>query len=281
MENWYFISDITAHGNGWKLDLNAIDYKNHRRASDIYHSNSALELHFLISGTATVTLGLEKHQITGGTLYITPPGVVHDFHSDSEHGCEEISLNLTISLDGQQGDELTELLALVASQPTVILPFDLSWADRLRELFREYREKLPAYRERITHGLIMLLIDLGRSLDDRKPTERKKSAKNVQRIIDSYVNTHLADFDMKELARLIYISPRQLQRLILAHYGCSAGEALMKKRMEVACLLLRYSDSSVAEIAEQVGFHSAKYFSTCFRMHFNMTPSEFRRGKNC
>ena len=86
---------------------------------------------------------------------------------------------------------------------------------------------------------------------------------------------------MAALAQILYTSTRQLRRLMIICYGCSAREVLMKKRLDLACQLLRYSDSSVTEIAEQIGFHSEKYFSVCFRRHFDMTPSKYRRGRDC
>lgn len=48
-----------------------------------------------------------------------------------------------------------------------------------------------------------------------------------------------------------------------------------KVRMDVASTLLLGGSSSVADVAEKVGFGSASYFSTAFRNSFGMSPSEY------
>ena len=51
---------------------------------------------------------------------------------------------------------------------------------------------------------------------------------------------------------------------------------LMSVRLKHASYLLRFSDLSVSEIAQQVGFEDNNYFSRCFRQNMSMTPSEYR-----
>lgn len=47
-------------------------------------------------------------------------------------------------------------------------------------------------------------------------------------------------------------------------------------RLKHASYLLRFSDLSISEIAQQVGFEDNNYFSRCFRQNMSMTPSEYR-----
>jgi AraC-like DNA-binding protein len=53
---------------------------------------------------------------------------------------------------------------------------------------------------------------------------------------------------------------------------------ILKLRLEYAAqLLLERPDKSVVQIASDSGFSSSAYFSNCFRQHFGLTPTDYRR----
>lgn len=52
---------------------------------------------------------------------------------------------------------------------------------------------------------------------------------------------------------------------------------LAAHRLERAKTLLAYSDMSVTEVAEHLGFGSIHYFSRAFKRHHGVEPSSFRK----
>jgi AraC-like DNA-binding protein len=53
---------------------------------------------------------------------------------------------------------------------------------------------------------------------------------------------------------------------------------ILNLRLEYAAqLLLEWPDKTVVQIASDSGFSSSAYFSNCFRQHFGMTPTDYRR----
>ena len=52
---------------------------------------------------------------------------------------------------------------------------------------------------------------------------------------------------------------------------------LNELRMIDAKCLMNYSEDSISQIAEQVGFWSVKYFSKMFKAYEGITPSEYLR----
>jgi len=55
------------------------------------------------------------------------------------------------------------------------------------------------------------------------------------------------------------------------------NEYLTELRLDEAKRLMSDSTVSVAEAAERSGFRDAGYFSTVFRKHMGIPPSEYRR----
>jgi AraC-like DNA-binding protein len=59
--------------------------------------------------------------------------------------------------------------------------------------------------------------------------------------------------------------------------GLAPVEYLLRWRMAVAKDALRYSRSSLEEIAEKVGYRSASAFSTAFSQRVGCPPSEYAK----
>ena len=54
---------------------------------------------------------------------------------------------------------------------------------------------------------------------------------------------------------------------------------VQRLRLEhAAMLLINQPDMSVVQIANECGFSSHSYFSSCFRHHFGIRPSDYRKN---
>ena len=81
---------------------------------------------------------------------------------------------------------------------------------------------------------------------------------------------------MADIPRSAMVSERRARELFIKEFHYSPMQYLMSVRLKHASYLLRFSDLSISEIAQQVGFEDSNYFSRCFRQNMNMTPSEYR-----
>lgn len=79
-----------------------------------------------------------------------------------------------------------------------------------------------------------------------------------------------------ELAALCKLSMRQFSRAFRASRGCSISDYLAQSRAETAKRLL-FTNSSIAQIAIQLGYSSQSSFSLAFRRSTGTTPSRFRK----
>ncbi len=83
----------------------------------------------------------------------------------------------------------------------------------------------------------------------------------------------------QDIASLIGISCRQLERLFYQHIGTSPRRYYLKLRLSKARRLLDQTNLSVAEIAFASGFNTASHFSRCFRSVYGFTPNTNRNNK--
>ena len=82
---------------------------------------------------------------------------------------------------------------------------------------------------------------------------------------------------MEEVAEQVNLSPGYFSVLFRKETGETFTDYVLRRRVETAENMLRYSDYSSTEISEILAFSSQSYFIRCFRKICGMTPSEYRR----
>ncbi len=96
----------------------------------------------------------------------------------------------------------------------------------------------------------------------------------MQQIIDLLeINLDNSGFDIDSFCKNVGVSPSQLYRKIKGITGLSPNEFIRTYRLKKAAVLIRESNLNISEIAYNVGFNDALYFSKCFKKQFGTTPS--------
>lgn len=83
-----------------------------------------------------------------------------------------------------------------------------------------------------------------------------------------------------ELAEMISLSKRQLERLFRAHLKTTPTHYYQQIRLRAARKLLEQTTMTILEVALACGFASAGHFSKRFRAYFGQSPSEVRKRSN-
>ena len=98
----------------------------------------------------------------------------------------------------------------------------------------------------------------------------------MERIMKA-INKNLSDsdFNVDMLTQEVGISRAQLHRKMKEMTGISTSEFLRNIRLEQAARLLREQKLNVTQVAYTVGFSNLAHFSTIFRKHFGVAPSEY------
>ena len=113
----------------------------------------------------------------------------------------------------------------------------------------------------------------------RELTGRSEIVDNVIRYIK---NHYKEDINLNVLANEFFLSPAYLSRKFSRTTGVSIMSYLEDYRINVATDLLKGSERSISEIADQVGYYDANYFTKIFKKVKGITPKEFRKmSKSC
>ena len=91
------------------------------------------------------------------------------------------------------------------------------------------------------------------------------------------MQAHIEDIvSIDDLARLVGITRRQLERLFEKYLDATPSGFYMQLRLERARELLQQTGMGVTAVAVACGFSSASYFSRSYRAHFDISPKEDR-----
>jgi AraC family transcriptional regulator of arabinose operon len=85
-------------------------------------------------------------------------------------------------------------------------------------------------------------------------------------------------FELASLAHCCGLSPSRLAHLFSEQVGVSPQRYHERLRLQKAALMLRSTQLSVKEVAEQAGYQNAFYFTNRFRNAFGRSPTGFRHG---
>lgn len=94
-----------------------------------------------------------------------------------------------------------------------------------------------------------------------------------------YIREHFREqISIRELASMVELSTRQLNRRFQDTFRVSPQAFIMKLRLQAACEELRQSNLPIAEIAVDLGFHDQSSFTLQFRKQLGITPSKYRKS---
>ena len=113
--------------------------------------------------------------------------------------------------------------------------------------------------------------------DKLEQPEVKGNDEQLMERIMKVVNKNLSnsDFNVDMLTQEVGISRAQLHRKMKEMTGIATSEFIRNIRLEQAARLLKEQKINVTQVAYTVGFSNLAHFSTLFRKHFGVSPSEY------
>lgn len=113
------------------------------------------------------------------------------------------------------------------------------------------------------------------------PVIAEPTASPDRRFLDAFLKAmekHMGNTNLKieDLGDEVGLSRVQLYRKVKALTGMTPVEILRETRLKRAMQLLKTTDKTVSEIANEVGFATPGYFSSCFKKQYDKYPTDVR-----
>lgn len=99
---------------------------------------------------------------------------------------------------------------------------------------------------------------------------------NVISIVQKKMSDEL--FDFRQFALEMNVSKSALHPKNNQFTGLTPSKLVLSFRIQIAQKLLLNYSLNISEVAYQIGFNDAQYFSRCFRNEVGISPKEYRKS---
>lgn len=133
----------------------------------------------------------------------------------------------------------------------------------------------------VNHLQTAMLYDIQQldvSQQKNNPTRLSRNEELFQRFLNAHQSENLQR-SVKAYAEYLCVSPNHLSAVVQKVSGRSVMNWLNAHCILRAKVMLLHSEKPIYEIAEELGFQSATFFSRFFHRETGKTPSEFRHNK--
>ena len=278
------VDDLFSDKGG--LYLNRLENIDTKKLINITYKNSFHELIFLTKGSITHVMDGHTFKTEKGTVCALEKGHIHEYKEfDKSEGfllryksefipSAEASYKTAFYsiFKGNLGLDYQLLLSIEAMTRSISL---------LNQLEIEY-EDCSAFgvnmgiMQHLTISLILMLEKSASTSTPNKVSTKTDEEKIYQSFMIILEEQFLEQHSMTYYANELCISRRKLSELIKKFHNKTAKRLHVERVMLEAKRLLAYSNLNIKQIAYELGFEHAPYFSNKFKEEFGVTPNNYR-----
>lgn len=282
------LSDTDSAYFAGKHDVSAVQHLRYLPA--ILHTHNFFEIAFVLQGSLTHFIESEKNTLNRGDVFILAPNTEHSVCTYSDDAIlinvlvrnslfEQHFLNI-IPNDYIMRSFFANALYSINKSPYLIFRTgdDPRLAEYVINLLNECNENRP-YKDTLLNLMVSLLfIFLLREHEQDVviPQLNEGSITDKVLVILDYMEHNYADITLKQMAEFFSYSERQLSRIIKTATGKNYEALIRDLRMRRAKELLEYSDLSISEISDSLGYYDTSNFRQAFKKYYRTTPADYR-----
>ena len=255
------------------------DYNGKNKLQCAPHLHGHIEMAQIIEGEVEGYADTDKVILHPGDFYIAFPNQVHRFIS---HGPEKYRIFIF------SPELVPDFLQIFEKQipRTAIIEgagFDHEIDEICATLFRfkgYHNVGNDIYNDAVMRGALLALF--GRLLPMMSLTAPRTGDTRAVREVITYCSQHFCDeISLEVLEQELHLSRYYISHLFSEKLNIRFNDYINSLRITKACNLLKCEDMPITEISEAVGFSTLRTFNRAFGKFRGMTPSEFRKSKNC
>jgi YesN/AraC family two-component response regulator len=257
------------------------------------HSHADFEFHVIPSGSGYINILGHDLMVNGGEFYITGPHVQHRQQSDKENPMAEYCLECEINIFENISDssvslqQETRLLKEILAKAYPIVFKDTEGISVIFEdIFKEAEEQAAGFHLKLQTSVVNILIGILRvvvsteNIKYRSELQHKSVDELRMKKLVKFVETNYRRaLSLEDASKVLFLSPRQINRLMKKEFRQTFHEYLLQHRILVAKQLLEDSKLSIKEIAYESGFSSHFYMYQVFRYAGIQPPAKLRQSK--
>ncbi len=239
------------------------------------------------SGSAVIQIADSTHTLRKGDVYFVAPNVKYNFKDYSDAEIEVVTLNFANPAAVTQGYMPQSIIrALINGNCTpfaMVSPDEEVYTqmyDAIQNIKAAETEKYEYFQLKVyseMYGLFYYLFS--RKYIKILDVENKSKKYRALVRVTNYIDEHYAEgISLDEVAGQTGISRYYVSHLFKELMNTTFVGYVNELRLNRAAMLLVTTDKPIIEIASISGFNNLSNFNRAFKMHFNKTPSAYRKA---
>ena len=216
----------------------------------------------VLRGFISFSINLREYRITEGeALYIGQNSVAEIIDYDANSVVDLLGFALSVENENIKEEYL-------------IGRDNESWMEEYFRLIYTISATQPFDRRSVEHLLLSLHY---RIVDSIESSSHPVGCREERlRLFIEQLNSHQGKHDLAFYAERMNISPQYLSRLVFEASGTSASDWINRAVTTQAKLLLRSTQYTIEQIAEELHFSTTPYFCRFFKREVGFTPTQYR-----
>lgn len=266
---------VNYSGTVLQLHMNSFTPEECNDWTTLRHSNADYELHILLNGAVSLEADRSVLSMGIGDGILIAPGCLHYPFDVSQDVCR-----FTLRFLPQPGSHMYQQLR---EKVHGFVRFSCTQKQLYlcRGILEEYCAQQAFMPEALNGLYLQLLTQIFRciGLTPEKEAPSAEYQTNQERVImDRFFFPWPYTYgNQTDLAQLLHVSLRQLNRILQENYGMSFRQKMLQSRMEYAGCLLQSTDERIVAIGTQVGYKEESSFFKAFQNYYGMTPQQYRQ----
>ena len=249
---------------------------------------NAYVIGFCTEGTAEVSINMRDYTVQSGALFMLAPGHLLQVHEQTGLRASIIFVSpeyyANMHLDTKQ---LMPLSVLVEKSVFELDPFDGKLlSEGMFALDREMRIHPTSFTGDLIGAMIAATMYKVGDLVSRSLSTslmQTESGSRSEEYFKAFLRLLAQHYKQERMvgfyADCLRVTPKYLTTLVKKASGRSVSAWIDNYVVGEAKTLLKYSDSSIYDIAKQLNFPNQSFFGSYFRRYVGVSPSQYRAGK--
>jgi len=277
--------------------ISVVDFGDFKPSADIHSMSWSCDFYSvsLKRGSTHIKYGQQSYDFDEGVMFFLAPGQVFKIEAEQGLGSKPSGWMLLVHPDflwntplaknikryEYFGYSVNEALFLSEKEEATITGI-------IQNIQQEYHANIDKFSQDIIIAQIELLLTYAERFYQRQFITRKIANHAILNRLEELLAEHFNSEDLvnrglpsvQSIAEALNVSPNYLSGLLKVLTGQSTQGHIHEKLIEKAKEKLSTTDSSVTEIAYELGFEHPQSFSKLFKTKTNLSPSEFRHSFN-
>lgn len=236
---------------------------------------------FLTDGEAVMTIGSETYTIYKDECLVVPAGQVFSFASVDLNQGYLCNFHNDVIVGKFGKAELLNSFDFLRVWGNPRISLGEQTAQFVLPLFKRllltYSKNGLTNLDIIQSYLIALLCEINQVYKPASTSTQTNAVTITNRFKELLFSTLKTNHRVSDYASLLNITPNHLNKSVRTITGKSPTKWIDEALVLEARVLLYQSDLSISEIAAEIGFFDASYFSRLFKKYEGITPLAFRQ----